>query len=71
MRGGNSDLIDLALVEHHRSDGAILVSEGGDRDKVVWLPLSLVDVEVLKGIRLPRPVEVTLPEWLAKDRGLI
>ena len=45
----------------------ILVSDDGDEEKAVWLPLSQIEiVEKGKGI-----VEVTLPEWVAKDKKLI
>lgn len=64
---GKSDLVDIAVQVHHRTDKAILVSDDGDRDKAVWLPLSQIEIEErAKGI-----VEVTLPEWLAMDKGLI
>ena len=62
-----SDLIDLTLQRHHETPKAILVSDDGDKDKAVWLPLSQVEV-VEKGQGI---VEVTVPEWLAKDKGLI
>ena len=62
-----SDLIDLTLQKHHETPKAILVSDDGDKNRAVWLPLSQVEV-VEKGQGI---VEVTVPEWLAKDKGLI
>lgn len=62
-----SDLIDLTLQLHHRTERAILVSDDGDRDKAAWLPLAQVEVQSQpRGI-----VVVTMPEWLAIDRGLV
>lgn len=60
-----SDLIDLTLQLHHRTERAILVSDDGVRETAVWLPLAQVEVE--PGQR--GTVIVTMPEWLAIDRG--
>ncbi len=62
-----SDLVDVTVHVHHQTDKAILVSDDGERDGAVWLPLSQVEVEMTK----PPIAEVTMPEWLAKDKGLI
>lgn len=62
-----SDLVDLALFLHHRTDKAILVSDDGDWKKAVWLPLSQIEIE--EGDK--NNITVTCPEWLAKDKGLI
>lgn len=52
---------------HQVAAKAILVSDDGDRKNAVFLPLSqLTYVHASRGI-----VTVTLPEWLARDRGLI
>lgn len=53
-----SDLVDLTLCLHHRTERAILVSDTGERDDAVWLPLAHVEVEPLKG----RTCIVTCPE---------
>lgn len=67
MINGKSDLIDVTVQLHHETEKAILVSDDGDRDKAVWLPLSQVEIErKSKGI-----VIVTMPEWLAADKGLV
>lgn len=62
----DSKLVDLSLHYHLATDKAIMVSENGDEDKAVWLPKSQIEYEIKKG-----SVEVTLPEWLAKAKGLI
>ena len=75
-----SDLVDLMLAQHHRTDRAVLVSELGEEAKAVWLPLSVVEIEesrktaagTLKcGQRVTLPlITVTLPERLAIEKGL-
>lgn len=77
-----SDLIDLTLAPHPTpSKLAILVSETGDAKKGKWLPLSKIEVEdkgtTMRGedsngrvVNL-QVVEVTLPEWLAVEKGLV
>lgn len=62
-----SDLVDLTLHLHVMTERAVRVSETGEDAKAVWLPLSQVEV-------VPRPRSicvVTLPEWLALEKGLI
>lgn len=76
-----SDLIDLTLAIHYRTNQAVLVSETGDETKAKWLPLSKVEVEAngktLTGetsrgqiVTLPWVV-VTMPEWMAVSKGLV
>ena len=60
-------LIDLDLHPHIETENALLVSENGDKRRGVWLPLSLIEVEV----RPAGGVTVTLPTWLATRHGLI
>ena len=62
-----SDLVDVTCHVLQRTDRAVLVSSDGDVEKAVWLPLSQVEIEMK---RLPI-AEITMPEWLAKQRGLI
>lgn len=57
-----SDLIDCAVQLHHETPKAWLVSDDGDRTKAVWIPKSQAEFE--NGI-------LTMPEWLAKEKGLI
>ena len=64
---GNSDLVDLTMQLHAETAKAALVSDDGDKAKAIWLPLSQIEIErKAKGI-----VVVTLPEWLAIQRGLV
>lgn len=61
---GRSDLIDLAGELRRETEKAVLFFDGG---REAWLPKSMVEIE--RGAR--GLVTVTLPEWLAKDKGLI
>lgn len=70
-----SDLVDLTVQVHARTAKAIRVSDDGDPAKAVWLPLSQIEEgparDYPKKMGGSGIVEVTLPEWLAKDKGLI
>lgn len=59
-------LIDLSVILVHRTENAVLVKDT-ETSAPVWLPLSLVEVDGNVG----EVGEVTLPEWLAQERGLI
>ena len=62
-----SNIIDIDVEVTHRTEKAILVHTG-DKEESVWLPLSQIEVSQsgFAGIET-----VTLPEWLAKEKGLI
>lgn len=62
-----SDVIDMDLHIHARAEKAIKVSDDGDRESAVWLPLSQIEIHRTVG----STVEITLPEWLAVEKGLI
>lgn len=62
-----SDTLDIGVHIHARTDLAVLVSTDGDESAAVWLPLSRID---LLEHRDGRTAAVTLPGWLAEDRGL-
>lgn len=59
-------LIDLSVIIVHRTAKAVLVKDTEDAEPV-WLPLSQVEVDGEPGT----VGEVTLPEWLATEKGLI
>lgn len=61
----DDSVIDLQGTIHHRTELAILFSETGDEDDAVWLPLSQIEIEKRGAL-----FEITLPEWLAVDKGL-
>lgn len=69
-----SDRIDIEMVEHARTEFAVLVSDTGEERAAVWLPLSQVQVarrETAELVMGGAPVTVTAPEWLAAERELI
>lgn len=62
-----SDLIALTMKLHAESAKAILVSDDGDKDHAVWIPLSQCEFErKQRGL-----VVVTMPEWLAIEKELV
>lgn len=71
MTTGKSDLVTVTLEKRLTTALAIAFTEGEKDSKgeelLVWLPKSQIEVEELKG----SVCEVTLPEWLANDKGLI
>lgn len=56
---GESDLVDITCTLRHQTDKAYLVDDG---DKQVWVPKSQCEYD--DGV-------LTLPEWLARDKGFI
>ena len=65
MTTGKSDLIDIAAELRAETDKAWLIFDGG---REAWIPKSqaeLTEQEI-------GPFQVwTMPEWLAKEKGLI
>lgn len=64
-----STVIDVTVMLHHRTDKAVLVSDDGDPKSASWLPLSQIDID--DSASSGDAVEITLPEWLAVEKGLI
>lgn len=62
-----SDLIDITVHLLHETDRAVLVTDSTP-EQGVWLPRSQIEIEPSDrgGLHV-----VTLPEWLAMERGLI
>lgn len=63
-----SNIIDIDVEVAHRTEKAVLVHTG-IKEQAVWLPFSQVEIEpngAFDGIET-----VTLPEWLALEKGLI
>lgn len=60
-------LTDITVRLVQQTERAILVCDSDDLDKAVWLPKSQVEFEEKPG----GLAEVTLPEWLAIERGLV
>lgn len=66
---GRSDLVDVEVFIHARTEKAIRASPVGSTgsDRSVWLPLSQIEFEQ-RGQFL---AVVTLPSWLAEEKGLV
>lgn len=63
-----SDLHDMQLYLHMETDKALLCSETGDRDRAKWLPRSQIEWRKTDKQQI---IEVTMPEWLAYEKGFI
>lgn len=61
------ELFDVVVQKLRETDKAVCVTDDGKRE--VWLPLSQIEIERKPGTT--DLYEVTLPTWLAKDKGLI
>lgn len=67
--GNRSELAHVEVMVHRVSERAVLVSDDGDPEAAVWLPMSLI---VLEEEPIPgRAQIVALPEWLAIAKGLV
>lgn len=71
MTTGKSDIVDVSLEPRLRRDKAQAFFQGeldeDDKEIWIWLPLSQIEIEQGEG----NLVTVSLPEWLALDKGLI
>ncbi len=65
-----SNLIDIEVFFHVTTAKAVMVSDTGEAKDAVWLPLSQIEQEPPEN-GLAGYGTVTLPEWLALERGLI
>jgi len=63
-----SDIIDIEGTVHHRTERAVLFSKNGNRASAQWLPLAQIEVEHSRHAGI---IIVTLPEWLAMEKGFI
>lgn len=65
------DPVVLTMEVRAFTDSSILVADG-DHEEGVWLPLSKIEWERKSPVYTkPEIIEITLPEWLAMDRGLV
>ena len=70
--GGNSDLVDVLLCLHDTRDRSVMVSESGLSKDVFFLPLSQVEVAMPDAVQKDNRIrEITMPEWLAMEKGLV
>lgn len=60
---GRSDLVDITVELRRETEKAWLIFDG---TKEAWLPKSQAEIE-----RAGKAYTATMPEWLAKEKGLI
>jgi hypothetical protein len=61
--------IDIAGFQHHETKAAILFSINDEETDASWLPKSQIDV--YPDGKHERAVIVRMPNWLAREKGLI
>ena len=62
-----SEIVDIEMQLHHETPKAILCSKDGDRKTAIWLAKSLVEYVIKK----QNIILVTMPQWVALEKGLI
>lgn len=65
-----SDLVDLEALVIASTEKAVCISATGEKKDAVWVPLSQCEVDWPEG-GMAGKATVTMPEWLALDKGLI
>ena len=63
-----SNLIDIEVHVHHKTEKAVFISDTGDKADAEWVPLSQIEIEEDPKNSI---ATVTMPEWLAKEKGFI
>lgn len=61
-----SDIVDIYVHIHAKTDRAILASTDGEKGNAAWLPLSQIEVEM----RGRQEAIVSLPAWLAEAKNM-
>lgn len=64
----SKDWCYIACEVKHKTDKAVLINDG-TRD--AWIPNSLIDDPDLETLEIGETVDLLIPEWLAKEKGLI
>lgn len=60
------ELVDIEVLIAHETERAVMIKEAEDSEPI-WLPKSQVEIHGDVG----DTGTITLPEWLAEERGLI
>lgn len=72
MSDYKSDLIDIELFRHAETEKAVLFSEFNVKEAAKWLPKSQIEYYKKEGPHRGDAVYVvTMPKWLAKDKGFV
>lgn len=65
----DKNIVTVSVEFLHHTELAVLVKDG---DSEIWLPKSQIeDEEDWDILEREDPIEVSIPEWLAWDKGLI
>jgi len=59
--------LEFTVFLHRETERAALVSESGREERAFWLPKSRISITP----KTENIVEISVPEWLAKNKGLI
>lgn len=68
--GDRESTVTLKVIKHSETNDAVLVSLDGERDNAVWLPLSQIEIGEGPTVNGVTYHDLTLPRWLAENRGL-
>ena len=61
------EIIDIQVILKHETPQAVLVEYDEDKP-AVWLPKSQIEIERDEG---EKTHTVTLPQWLAEEKGMV
>jgi hypothetical protein len=64
-----NDPMEISVHLHFETDGAILVSDDGNRSQALWLPKSQITMPTRYSVNASITIEIQ--EWLAIDKGLV
>jgi hypothetical protein len=64
---GKRELVDIEVEIRAETDKAVQIFDG---ETTVWLPRSQIEIEKPRAGH-HAPTIITLPEWLAQERGLM
>jgi len=67
--GSGDTLHDFSVILIHDTEKAWLVDIVGDEGSPIWVPKSVCSLE--QNFGKYNSYELTIPEWLAKEKGLI
>ncbi len=66
----SDDTYDTEVSVHRVTDKAAYVSETGDEDDAVWLPIGSCEWDQAH-VYENTTVKVSVPQWLAEEKGLV
>ncbi len=60
--------VEIACQIKRLTDKAVLIHDGA---REAWIPLSQVQDHGPDDLRVGKHIDITIPEWLANEKGLI